>query len=103
MIKCHDCGAKEGELHMDGCDMEKCPNCKGQLISCGCEDKDIINKPKEPYFGVPFFCKYCGKIMPDMFQVSNEEWKRICGATFPLDCILCRKCFDKIKRLRENG
>ena len=33
---CHDCGCKEGELHDLGCDMERCPFCGGQLITCGC-------------------------------------------------------------------
>jgi len=32
--ECHDCGAKPGELHMKGCDMEECPKCGGQLIGC---------------------------------------------------------------------
>jgi hypothetical protein len=31
-----DCGVKEGELHHLNCDMEKCPICGGQSISCGC-------------------------------------------------------------------
>lgn len=34
--KCHDCDALEGELHQYGCDMERCPFCGNQLISCGC-------------------------------------------------------------------
>lgn len=34
--RCHDCGCKSGELHHVGCDMEKCPKCKGQCISCDC-------------------------------------------------------------------
>lgn len=34
--ECHDCGALEGELHDYGCDMERCPFCGNQLISCDC-------------------------------------------------------------------
>jgi hypothetical protein len=33
---CHDCGAIEGELHLDGCDWERCPRCKGQNLGCPC-------------------------------------------------------------------
>jgi TIR domain len=33
---CHDCAAKRGEFHVPGCDMERCPECGGQLISCEC-------------------------------------------------------------------
>ena len=32
--QCHDCGALNGEYHHPGCDMETCPKCGGQLISC---------------------------------------------------------------------
>jgi len=34
--RCHDCGCREGELHQFGCDMERCPFCGGQLITCNC-------------------------------------------------------------------
>lgn len=33
---CHDCKAEPGELHQDGCDVEQCPACGGQMITCGC-------------------------------------------------------------------
>ena len=33
---CHDCAVKEGQLHVPGCDVEICPRCQGQTISCGC-------------------------------------------------------------------
>ncbi len=37
--RCHDCGIKNhnGNIHHNGCDMERCPKCKGQLISCDCD------------------------------------------------------------------
>jgi hypothetical protein len=34
--KCHDCAVKVGQLHVPGCDVERCPGCGGQLISCDC-------------------------------------------------------------------
>ena len=36
--RCHDCNIlnKEGHLHHGGCDVERCPACGNQLISCGC-------------------------------------------------------------------
>jgi hypothetical protein len=32
---CHDCGAKHGETHHLGCDVERCPICRDQM-GCGC-------------------------------------------------------------------
>lgn len=41
---CHDCAAIRGELHVRGCDMERCPACGAQAISCGClpEEEDRV-------------------------------------------------------------
>jgi hypothetical protein len=33
---CHDCGIVDGQFHVPGCDMETCPRCFHQLITCGC-------------------------------------------------------------------
>jgi hypothetical protein len=35
--RCHDCGVQPGGNHHPGCDMETCPTCFGQRISCECE------------------------------------------------------------------
>lgn len=35
--RCHDCGAKLGGYHHFNCDVEECPVCGNQLISCDCD------------------------------------------------------------------
>lgn len=32
--RCGDCGAKMGEYHKLYCDIQRCPICGGQLLSC---------------------------------------------------------------------
>lgn len=43
---CSECCAKLGEYHLVGCDMELCPVCYEQVISCGCikvnEDDELV-------------------------------------------------------------
>ena len=39
--RCGDCGVRPGGFHHRGCDMEECPRCFGQLISCGCDESEL--------------------------------------------------------------
>jgi hypothetical protein len=108
---CSDCGVREGELHKENCDMERCPKCKGQLLLCDCNFQGTSNdgkflliegKPfkREPYILAPNICLKCGEVNPELFMVSKEEWKEVCGITFEFDSILCKSCFEFIKKLR---
>jgi hypothetical protein len=39
--RCGDCGVRRDGFHHRGCDMEECPRCSGQLISCGCDESEL--------------------------------------------------------------
>lgn len=43
--RCPDCSANAGDLHLRGCDVERCPNCGGQYISCECYDMEDRGTP----------------------------------------------------------
>lgn len=45
--RCHDCNVRVGQYHHPGCDVERCPICHGQLISCGCDFKNDEEEEEE--------------------------------------------------------
>lgn len=47
--RCHDCNAKVRTPHHFGCDVERCPVCGNQLISCEC----CMDEVGRVLFGTP--------------------------------------------------
>jgi len=98
---CGDCGIKEGQLHQFGCDMEICPYCGGQLISCG-HFKDVKDKDRIPFVLIPQICPLCGELWPDFFMVPDSEWKKYIIPELQKK-ILCKLCYEKQKILFPKG
>lgn len=46
---CGDCGCHVGEQHKPNCDIERCPACGGQMLSCNCGViYEVTDKSKLP-------------------------------------------------------
>jgi len=99
-VICHDCGCGEGELHERGCDMERCPFCGHQLISCGCRYKLLgykydWNKP---------LCGLSERIYNEGLDDDQEaKWGRILSEkgrvpylVFPNMCARCGKLWPEM-------
>ena len=102
MSRCHDCKAEEGQYHEFGCDMETCPFCGGQLLSCDCCYKQL--RLQDYYTNGD---KYHG-LTKDVYenglsQEQEKEWEailekksRIPWVEIPNQCRLCGKHYPEI-------
>ena len=88
---CYDCGAKPGELHEPGCDVETCPRCGSQMISCGCvyevnglDQETLEEEHPDIYTGGP---------TDEMYAKFDAEWgaRRIPWAGEPHGAASARK------------
>ena len=97
LARCGDCRVKEGQYHLDGCDLEHCAECGGQRISCTCN-----SDKRNVYIEYPTICAKCGKLNPDLFMVQDEEWEHYIPIEVQGD-VICWDCYQKIKRLVDKA
>jgi len=45
-------------------------------------------------------CPRCNKLWPEVYMATDEEWAFACGAMYPLECVMCKRCI--LERLRRN-
>lgn len=128
---CHDCDAAEGEQHLYGCDMERCPFCGAQLIGCHCIyeylginvdpgtegfDEDVYMNGPSRQDEEKFFEKMvvAGRIpyirVPVMCVTCGELWPEMFHSddwdrVVPRELrghVLCFSCFERMRNAGAN-
>ena len=91
---CGDCGAHEGQIHEYGCDMERCPFCGGQLITCDCCYYHVLGirvDYSHPTCGLPletFENGLTGAQRIEWIRILEEKG-RIPYISYPIVCARC--------------
>lgn len=85
---CPDCAVKPGQPHKDGCDVERCSECGGQRLSCGC-DGDGHDKAFARWTGLWPAEAECAALGYYALLIPNVGWQRCAphddGATLDLN------------------
>lgn len=100
--KCHDCGARMGEVHKEGCDMARCPVCGHQDVSCDCTKESKQHAHYKPFIETVVTCPICGDVYPDMFGVEDEEWQKYVPPELQ-HSVICKYCYKQLKKRMPDG
>jgi hypothetical protein len=77
ILKCHDCGVEQGQIHERGCDWEICSKCGRQTLTCGCNTEDAKRIPygtvreiaaRVPYYTAGHIEKHVKKDLSDAVE-----------------------------------
>ena len=83
--RCGDCGCAVGQQHFENCDIERCPACGLQFISCDCGIKYVVSKEAR---------KNLDKLIKQQEQ-DNIEFERECEEAI-------RKYEDKVEQMEKE-
>ena len=72
---CGDCGCHVGEQHLEYCDVERCPRCGMQFITCDCGVKYQLSKEVEKF--LPFYITQQKKENKKLERELEKLYKRI--------------------------
>ena len=64
-------------------------------------EEALNRKGRVPYIEYPNVCARCGALGPEFFRVPDPEWERYVQIDMR-DKVICRPCFDEIKRLIDS-
>jgi hypothetical protein len=106
--KCHDCGVREGEFHKPGCDMERCPFCGGQLISCDCAYEKLNLRDREKFTEATSF------LPPEIYEggltgEQSEAWDKMLKekglipyVSYPNICRYCGELWPEMFKVPDE-
>lgn len=128
--RCGDCGVQVGGFHHLGCDMQRCPRCRRQLLSCGCPfdelggeqaDEDLDGEdekepaPSSPGLATENPCPRCGSTAvipilygmpsPALAALSEQGHVELAGRVFDGErpSSRCRDCDHAWSRRGAGG
>jgi hypothetical protein len=64
-------------------------------------EEALNRKGRVPYIEYPNVCAKCGARWPEFFRVPDPEWDRYIQIDMR-NTVICRPCFDEIKRLIDS-